>query len=438
MRHLLSRQFNRIRKIGYINELKKHQWLNEGELKKIQERKLRKTIKHAYSNVPFYNNLFKSLKIEPSDIKSIKDLKKLPVISKKNIQDNYPKNILSRNTELSRCHISVTSGSTGIPLKVCFSDRDMAYLSAAFNFVWFEFGVKIFDKIITIRDDSYNRKKSWLNKLGILNSRNISIFSLYDDMLKDLLRSNPDVIYTFPSILYLLKEKVKESGKNSMNPKVIFTTGEALSPSLRKELSKFYNSEILNIYSTKEFGHLAFECKEHSGYHMITDTAVFEFLKNGEDVSFGEKGEVVVTGLHNDAMPFIRYKLGDIAILSENKCPCGRGYPLIKNLEGREDDFFILPSGKQISPRMINLIEFLAGIDAYKIIQESPKQIVVKMVKNKDFSDITVGEIKKIIQFGCSGEPVDVEVEIVEEIPRERTGKLRTVISKVTDMELNK
>jgi phenylacetate-CoA ligase len=250
-------------------------------------------------------------------------------------------------------------------------------------------------------------------------------------MLNELIRDKPDVIYTFPSILFLLKEKLKERGNNSLNPKVIFTTGESLSPSLRGELSKIYNSEIINIYGSMEFGHLAFECNEYSGYHLITDVAIVEILKNGEEVAPGDKGEVIVTGLHNDTMPLIRYKLGDIAITSKSNCACGRGFPLIENIEGREDDFFILPSGKKISPRMINLIEHLEGIVAYKIIQESPERIVVRIKKNDDFSANTVREIKRVVKSGCSGEPVEIEIEIVEEIPQERSGKLRTVISKV-------
>jgi phenylacetate-CoA ligase len=436
MRNLLSNQVKRIKKIGYINELKKHQWISEDEQKKIQERRLRRTIQHAYSNVPFYNKLFNSVKVHPSDIKTANDLKKLPIISKKDIQENYPKNILLKNTQPSDFHVASTSGSTGLPLKVCISEDNLGYRSAVNIFIWFEFGLKLFDKIVTIRDDSYNREPSKLNKLGILKKKNISIFDVHDEMLNELIKAKPDVIYTFPSILCLLKEKVRENYNGSLNPKLIFTTGESLSPSLREDLSKTYNTEIFNIYSTIEFGHLGFECSEHNGYHIITDTAVIEFLKNGEEAKPGDKGEVVVTGLHNDAMPFIRYKLGDIAILSENKCPCGREFPLIEQLEGREDDFFILPSGKKISPRMINLIEFLTGIASYKIIQETPKNIVVKMIKNKDFNDNTVREIKKLIRSGCSGEPIDVEVKIVSDIPQERSGKLRTVISKVRDAEI--
>jgi len=130
-------------------------------------------------------------------------------------------------------------------------------------------------------------------------------------------------------------------------------------------------------------------------------------------------------------MPLIRYKLGDIAIPIDTKCSCGRGFPLIKDIEGREDDFFILPSGKKISPRMINVIEFIPGIQEYKIIQEKKDRIVVKLLKNHEFSERTIIEVKNKILMGCLGEEVEIEVESVQELPKERTGKIRAVVSEV-------
>jgi phenylacetate-CoA ligase len=130
-------------------------------------------------------------------------------------------------------------------------------------------------------------------------------------------------------------------------------------------------------------------------------------------------------------MPLIRYKLGDIAIPIDTKCSCGRGFPLIKEIEGRDDDFFTLPSGKEISPRMINVIEFIPGIQEYKIIQEKKERIVVKLVKNHEFSKRTISEVKNKISIGCLGEEVEVVIESVKELPKERTGKKRAVLSKV-------
>lgn len=132
-------------------------------------------------------------------------------------------------------------------------------------------------------------------------------------------------------------------------------------------------------------------------------------------------------------MPLIRYKLGDIAILNKKNCSCQRSLPLVKELVGREDDYLILPSGKKISPRMINVIENIKGIAAYKTIQQTPDRFVVKLIKNNDYSQNTVEEVKKQIRLGCLEEKVEVVVELVKALPKERYGKIKTVISYVKD-----
>jgi phenylacetate-CoA ligase len=200
---------------------------------------------------------------------------------------------------------------------------------------------------------------------------------------------------------------------------------------LQKDLCKIFGSEIFSFYGSEEFGPLAFECKEHQGYHIISDHVVMEFLKENKDVSTDERGEVVVTGLTNYEMPLIRYRIGDIATPSSGRCHCGRRFPMIKQIEGREDDFVTLPSGKKISPRMINVIENIPGIKEYQTIQVSKERFVVELVKDNRFSERTISDIKTQIMKGCLGEKVKVEVELVDKIHRERTGKRRAVISKV-------
>jgi phenylacetate-CoA ligase len=415
-----------------IVQLKKHQWLKEDELRRIQENRLRKIIDHAYENVPFYNNLLKSSNLKPSDIQTIDDLKKIPITSKEQVQKNYPNQIVSKNENLNNCYFLSTSGSTGRPLKICYDYKCRGFRGAVNLFVLFELGLKLSDKLVTIRDDElYDVKESWYNKMGILRKKNVSIFDHQKNILNELLKLKPDVVYTYPSILSLLEKEICKNSHFSFSSKLILTTGEFLSDYTRRKLCDIFGSEILNIYSSIEFGHLAFECKEHSGYHLITDNAIVEFVKDGNDVSAGERGEVIVTTLHNFAMPLIRYKLGDIAVPLDTKCKCGRGFPLIKEIEGREDDFFILPSGKRISPRMINVIEFIPGIQEYKIIQETKERIVVKLVKNHEFSERTIREIQNKISIGCLDEKIEVDIECVEKLPKERTGKKRAVVSKV-------
>ena len=124
-----------------------------------------------------------------------------------------------------------------------------------------------------------------------------------------------------------------------------------------------------------EFGTFAWECQEHNGYHMDIESLCVEFIKDGEKVSPEEKADIIVTGLFNFTMPLIRYKIGDSGSFSSDLCPCGRGLPLMKIVEGRTDDFLILPSGTLISPRNINFLENVKGISEYRIIQKNTQWI---------------------------------------------------------------
>ena len=431
MRNLLLHQLMKIKKIGYINDLKKHQWHNDDELKEIQEKKIRKLIKHAYTNVQFYHDLFDSVKIKPSDIKTFRDLKKIPIITKKDVRENYPNKIVAKGTNLKKCHVFKTTGSTGSPLKICFSYNEHNYRTALYKYIYLESGARWFDEIITIRAPSDNAKKSWRAKFSILTFRNISIYKPIEIILKELVESRPKFIVTYPSMLSLLAKEIVEKKISNIKPKLIIAMSETLSNSIRDNLSQIFDSKIIRHYGSEEFGSLAFECMAHSGYHIISDHVVMEFLRDGQDVSPGDSGEVVITGLSNLTMPLIRYNLGDIAVPSKEKCSCGRGLPLINQIEGRKDDYLTLPSGRKISPRMINVIENISGIKVYKTIQETKKRFVVKLVKDNKFSEKTVAEIEKQIKIGCLGEDIEVEVNLVEEIPKERTGKIRTIISRV-------
>jgi phenylacetate-CoA ligase len=185
------------------------------------------------------------------------------------------------------------------------------------------------------------------------------------------------------------------------------------------------------MYGTEENGLLAFECKQHAGYHVVSDAAIVEIVKKEKNAAEGEYGDIVVTSLFNYSMPLIRYNIGDIGTFTNTKCDCGRGLPLIKRIEGRTDDFLTLPSGRKISPRVINVIEDIPGVSRYKTVQEAKDRIVVNIVKGRGFGPETINEIKKHIKAGCLGEDVKVDVKLVDELSTNRRGKLRAVVSNV-------
>jgi phenylacetate-CoA ligase len=206
-------------------------------------------------------------------------------------------------------------------------------------------------------------------------------------------------------------------------------------------VKKKFNVDLFETYGSVEFGDIAFECPEHFALHILTDNVYIELLdEDGEPVSPGERGEIVVTGLHNYAMPLIRYKIGDLGVLTGEKCPCGRSWPLLKSIEGRSNDLVVLPSGRKISWLYLQRYIFydpefqknLFCISQYQLVQERPDQIIFKFVKGSNFDSNLLLRMKNNIEnaFAKQGEKIEVIMQLVKEIPMERTGKRRVFISK--------
>jgi phenylacetate-CoA ligase len=275
----------------------------------------------------------------------------------------------------------------------------------------------------------YPVQKTWFRRLGIMREELVSVQQPVGAIIEALRGIKPDVISGFPSVLSLLAREIEAKNITGISPRMVITHAETLTDHSRKEIGDAFNAEVYDIYGSVETSRLAFECKEHLGYHMINDSAIIEFIKGGKNIYGHEPGEIVVTGLYNYEMPLIRYKLGDVGIPSNKKCNCGRGFPLMSSIEGRADDFLILPSGRIISPRGFKY--YVPGIAEYRMIQAEKDRFVMQVVKGKGFSKETISQIERQIKAGCLGENVRCEVELVKELPRERTGKLRTIVSKV-------
>jgi len=420
----------------YLLQLKKDQWKDSHQLKNIQFKKLKGIIKHAYNYVPYYHRLFSSAKIRPEDIKDQDDLRKIPLTTKQDIQKNYW-DIVPRGIKASRLPSSFTSGSTGVPLRIIFDYSHMSHHDASTRYTWFECGVKLSDKFVTVwgRAQSVMRLRRYVKLMGNI-TETIAPLLPQEKLINVLRQINPNVINTFPSVL----SSLANYDISGINPRLIFTQGEVVTQHCRDIVRKMFNLELLEIYGSVEFGHLAFECNEHCGLHMITDGAYIEFVdRNGEYVSPGEQGEIIVTELYNRAMPLIRYRIGDVGIPTDEKCPCGRSWPLIKSIQGRINDRVILPSGREISwlhfyHHFYKELEKNAfSISQYQIIQDQKNRITFKVVKGREFEPEMLERIKNNLEmyFAKLGENVEVVTQVVKEIAGERTGKRRILISKL-------
>jgi len=424
----------------YLHQLRRDQWRHPQQLKEIQFKKLKAVIKYAYDYVPHYHRSFKSVNIKPDDIRNFEDVRKIPPLSKEDVQQNFT-DMVARGVDISRLPVGATSGSTGIPLKVLHdpSFTLMGYQGAVNSYVLFERGVKPSDNFVTVWGRASESIRWGKKYVKLWNGISETVVPLFPPakLVKILRLVKPSVLNTFPSVLITLADY----DISGINPRIIFTGGEVVTEHCREVCRKAFGLEPFEGYGCVEFGNLAFDCEEHCGLHMITNIAFVEFVDEaGQWVSAGEQGEIVVTGFLNYVMPFIRYKIGDLGIPTDEKCACGRSWPLIKNIQGRIDDFLVLPSGKKISHFYVLraifhrvLREKIFAISQYQIIQDRKDRIILKIVKGREFSPEILNMVRKSLEseFSKLGGHLEINIEVVDEIPMERTGKRRILISKV-------
>ena len=176
---------------------------------------------------------------------------------------------------------------------------------------------------------------------------------------------------------------------------------------------------------------ITWERSEHAGHPIDVDAAVIETIFNGEVAASSKSGEIVYTGLYNYAMPLIRYMIGDVVMASDEVCPCGRGLPLMKHIEGHRTHSCGPLDDQVVSSIIWTLImQQISGVDQSKAIQEKKNLIMIQIVRDQAYTEATARQILHDVQE-VMGEGMHVDVEIVEEIPRDKSGKARCAISKV-------
>lgn len=422
------------RYLYFLHQARNNLRMQRSRLQEIQEKRLKTAIRYAYETVPFYHRKLDMAGIRPGNIRSMDDFAKIPFTTKEEMQASPLGDVVSKGVCLDRCIKTTTSGSTGFPLTVLLSRASEDFRGALWARAFWENGLRPRDRIAVIRDPHFFSKRiGFFERLGIFRRVNISVFDAPELQLSQLEAFRPDVLRGYPSSLAILADFCR-SGSRCIDPRLVFTGSELLNEFDRKSIASAFQCELLDCYGSIEFGLLAWECKEHVGYHMNIDGVVIEFVRDGEPVSFGERGEIVCTSLDNSAMPLLRYRLGDEGVPVEECCPSHRTLPLVKMLEGRSDDFLITLDGRRISPLVFGPFPFetLEGIRQFKVIQEKRDRLRFQIVlvralpKNDQVFTEAEGRIQKLF-----GEKMQIDFEVLDRIQRDHSGKIRNVISRV-------
>ncbi len=377
------------------------------------------------------------LAIEPEQFESLSALSKLPLLNKAAIRANI-ESLKSINAQsLTR---SNTGGSSGEPLIFYLGKERVSHDVAAkwratrwWNVdigdpeivIWgspIELGTQ--DNIRAIRDSLFRSK---LLPAFEMSDQKLQIF------LDEIRLFRPKMLFGYPSALSFIARYAEKTGTvmNNLGLKVAFVTSERLYDEQRQQISKTFNCPVANGYGGRDAGFIAHECPA-GGMHITAEDIIVEILDNqGTPLPCGESGEIVITHLASHDFPFIRYRTGDIGKLGNQLCSCGRGLPLLKEIQGRSTDFVVAQDGTVMHGlALIYILRKIPGINAFKIIQES-LDLTRILIVSKSTLDLTT---KKLITHEFQtrlGSDLTINIEEVSEIPLEKSGKFRYVISKV-------
>jgi phenylacetate-CoA ligase len=406
--------------------------LAPGAVRAMQDRKLRAMVRHAWSASPFYRRKFRAAGITPEDIRSVDDLVKLPPTTKAELQAAGPTGALAVGPWAGDTVVEPTSGSSGKVLHVHHtSEAYDTYFAFAFRHLW-DLGYRPWHRVAYTSFDPLP-PLPW-EPLGLGRRSQIDLKARDPRRyVETLVRLKPHLITAYPSILQMVIRSATPAELARIRPRAIHLHSELLTEGTRDVIRQAFACDCFDDYSTTEFHHVAYECRHHR-YHLAADNVVAEFVRDGRPVQPGEEGEILLTGLTNRAMPLLRYAIGDVGAAGEDgaePCPCGRGFPTMRLLQGRTDDFLVLPSGRRLSPRMVNpAFEFLPGILEHVLVQEATDRVVVSLNVAPAYRDSTPALVRQALG-DLFGEPVSIEVRLTEYLERGRTGKLRCIVSRV-------
>lgn len=424
-----------------LSFLEKSQWWTLKDLEELENKKLRHLMRHAYNNVPFYHNLLRSLNLNGDDFKTKEDLSKLPILTKEDIRKN-PEMFLAQNIKKTEMITTTTSGSSGSVFSFLI-DKNVLSLNRALLFRGWEFaGYQIGDKMVTIAGSSLlPQKMSFSKKIAFNFNRNLPLSSYNMDngavqnYIHSLVKFNPKYIRGYPSSIRILAKYLLDNNISYVHPVAVITTAEKLSFSDKATIMDAFNCEVFDHCGCGDGGENFCECEAHSGYHIGMERSIHEFIdENGNQVSSGDIGRVILTDLWNYSMPLIRYDAGDMAVYTDEKCSCGRGLPLVKSIVGRSIEQIILPDGNCLPGLTFTDIFEKAGVSEYvldyQIIQERVDKFCINLVVNDNYNVQIGNRISKFFE-GHMGIPLDINFNFVDQISRTDANKRKLIISKV-------
>ena len=459
---LSNYMFNRKNILSKFNAMRESEWYSAKTLKELQFNKLRKVIEYANAYVPYYRDKLKEIGLFPEDIKNLEDLQYIPPLSRHDVIEFHDKMVDFRfkssrfiadkskggpgqpkSFARFRRHKLVrnsSSGSTGVPT-VFYEDGSQSALNWAHELrfkSWFGIhpGVKEARMVRLssdyLRTSRLNKSRRLLWNQLVLPGMNLSEKE-YKLCLNDILKFKPRVLWGITSSITGLANYITENNKSlqSYNPEIVITWAAPLHDHEKQIINKAFNSYISNIYSAREVGHIAGMCS-HGSYHVNQEDIFVENEITDNNSVNGNYGEIYVTTLNCFPMPFIRYKMGDVGLVGQSRCACGRTLQVLEKVLGRTGEIFISKEGRMIAPNFwgrVFMSEKVSGIvKQFQVIYKKNKDLKIIIESYRGHSTEAESYLMETIKDNLSTD-TKVEFIYVSKIKPQLSGKYQMVIN---------
>jgi phenylacetate-CoA ligase len=423
-------------------QLEQTQWWTPERLRASQLRQLGLLLRHAYETVPFYRE-----RLGAAGFRSGAEIREdwlaaLPRLARAEV---HAQGAALHSRAVPAAHERVergqTSGSTGTPITFLVTALTQLFWQA-FNLrdhLWHRRDLSL--RLAAIRPDRGNRDPGGLalpnwgpavaqvfdnGPSAILHSSNT-----LDRQLEWLVEQDPDYLLTLASNLLELAREMDRRGIRLPRLREARSFGDTLSAAARAECEALLGVKVVDMYTSQEAGYVALQCPEHDHYHVQSEGVIVEVLdESGRPCEPGGIGKVVVTTLHNYAMPFIRYEIGDMAEAGA-PCPCGRGLPVIRRVLGRERNLAVSPDGRKFFPSFpADTWTQIAPVRQIQLVQKTPRRIEVRIAAERALDASEERRLADALKQTL-GYPFEFTLVRLDAIPRSASGKYEDFICEV-------
>ncbi len=411
-----------------LREIEDTQWLAPGALRDLQLQRLRRHLEVAYRDVPYYTRLLDAHGLEPRHVQSFADFARIPHLTKDAIRQHFDD--LQPRQKGRRVIRMSTGGSTGAPVTVLADTERTAFADAARLRTHRWFGVDMGAREIVLWASAIElTRQDWLRAIRdrLINSRLLSAFDLGEAALAryaaTLDRYRPEKLFGYASALHRFASYLQGTGWRSQAgwPRAVFATAEPLYEFQRATIEAVFGCPVSVEYGSRDAGLMATECPA-GGLHVAAE---------GMYVEVSDSGEIIVTNMDTFAMPIIRYRTGDVGAFEATPCPCGRGLPRLRGVEGRQTDFLVTAGGKVMHAlAVIYVLREVSSIREFQVVQDDIDHLTVSVIPDNGFSASTRAVITSKLARLFDGQ-VTVNIVLTDTIARPPSGKHRYVISKV-------